>query len=63
MLKFRTQKLSRKRDTSRIQPSLEGLEHRVVPSTFKVNTMLDTVAVNLHNGKDAYGLDVSGAYQ
>ena len=54
-VQIRTQKVSRKRSTPRIQPSLEGLEHRVVLSTFKVNTMLDTVAVNLHNGKDATG--------
>ena len=55
MFKFRTQKVSRKRNAPRMQPRLEGLEHRVVLSTFKVNTMLDTVAVNLHNGKDATG--------
>lgn len=34
---------------------LEPLEHRVVLSTFKVNTTLDTVAVNLKTGKDASG--------
>ena len=55
MFSFRTQKVSRKRSAPRMQPRLEGLEHRVVLSTFKVNTMLDTVAVNLHNGKDATG--------
>ena len=38
-----------------MQPRLEGLEHRVVLSTFNVNTILDTVAVNLHNGKDSSG--------
>ena len=43
----------RKARTSR--PWLEGLEHRVVLSTFRVNTTLDTVAVNLKNGKDASG--------
>ena len=31
------------------------LEDRVVLSTFRVNTTLDTVAVNLKNGKDATG--------
>ena len=36
-------------------PWLEGLEHRVVLSTFHINTTLDTVAVNLQNGKDASG--------
>ena len=44
-----------KRTTARIQPTIEGLEGRVVLSTFKVNTTLDTVAVNLNNGKDANG--------
>jgi hypothetical protein len=34
---------------------LEFLESRVTPATFKVNTLLDTVAVNLNNGKDANG--------
>ena len=34
---------------------LEGLEDRVVLSTFRVNTTLDTVAVNLKTGKDASG--------
>ena len=38
-----------------MQPRLEGLEDRVVLSTFQVNTTLDTVAVNLKNGKDATG--------
>ena len=37
------------------RPWLEGLEDRVVLSTFKVNTTLDTVAVNLKTGKDASG--------
>src|SRR5262249_26736195 len=32
-----------------------GLEERVVLSTFKVNTTLDTVAVDLKKGKDASG--------
>ena len=35
------------------RPLVEGLEHRLVLSTFKVNTLLDTVAVNLNTGKDA----------
>ena len=38
-----------------MQPGLEMLEHRVVLSTFRVNTTLDTVAVNLKTGKDATG--------
>lgn len=49
------QVVRQKRNTPRMQPVLEGLEHRVVLSTFKVNTVLDTVAVNLHNGKDSTG--------
>ena len=36
-------------------PRLEHLESRVVMLTFKVNTTLDTVAVNLRTGKDATG--------
>ena len=36
-------------------PRLENLEPRVVLSTFRVNTTLDTVAVNLKTGKDAAG--------
>jgi hypothetical protein len=34
---------------------IEDLESRLVPSTFRVNTALDTVAVDLKNGKDASG--------
>ncbi len=41
--------------TTAIRPGLENLESRIVPSTFKVNTTLDTVAVNLRTGKDASG--------
>ena len=41
--------------TTRTNPSLEALEHRLQLSTFRVNTVLDTVAVNLHNGKDSSG--------
>ena len=36
-------------------PRLETLESRIVMSTFRVNTTLDTVAVNLRTGKDASG--------
>ena len=39
----------------RLRPQGEELETRVVLSTFLVNTMLDTDAVNLHSGKDASG--------
>ncbi len=38
-----------------LRPGLEGLEDRVTPTTFRVNTVLDTVAVNLKTGKDASG--------
>jgi hypothetical protein len=31
-----------KRRTTRSRPSLERLEHRVTPSTFHLNTLLDT---------------------
>ena len=34
---------------------LELLESRVTPSTFHVNTLLDTVAVNMKTGQDAAG--------
>jgi hypothetical protein len=38
-----------------MRPTLEGLESRVVLSTFTVNTTADTVAVSLKTGKDASG--------
>ncbi len=44
-----------KRNATGMRPWLEGLEGRTVLSTFKVNTLLDTVAVNLQTGKDASG--------
>src|SRR3954469_18623259 len=44
-----------KRPATRFQPGLRKLEGRVLLSTFRVNTTLDTVAVNLKNGKDAAG--------
>src|SRR5580700_7327053 len=44
-----------KRRNTGVQPRLEGLEARLVLSTFKVNTTLDTVAVSLKTGKDASG--------
>src|SRR5262245_51548314 len=44
-----------RRRTVRSHPHLETLESRVVLSTFRVNTTLDTVAVNLRTGKDATG--------
>src|SRR5271170_301522 len=44
-----------KRSATNRRPWLEGLEARVVLSTFKVNTTLDTVAVSLKTGKDASG--------
>ncbi len=36
-------------------PFGEGLEQRLVLSTFQVNSLLDTVAVNLKSGKDSSG--------
>ncbi len=44
-----------KRTPRAARPILEGLDDRVLLSTFKVNTTLDTVAVNLKTGKDATG--------
>jgi hypothetical protein len=40
---------------ARLRPGLEPLEARRVPATFAVNTLLDTVAVNLQDGMDAAG--------
>jgi hypothetical protein len=44
-----------KRRTTSSRPSLERLEHRVTPSTFHVNTLLDTDAVSLKTAKDSSG--------
>jgi len=44
-----------KRQVRAFRPLLAGLEHRLVLSTFRVNTTLDTVAVNLKNGQDTTG--------
>ena len=43
------------RGAARFRPLGEALETRRLLSTFKVNTLLDTVAVNLKTGKDASG--------
>ena len=43
------------RRKTNIRPRIDELEPRVVLSTFKVNTTLDTVAVSLKTGKDASG--------
>src|SRR5262249_5989699 len=40
---------------TRSRPRLEQLESRIVMSTFRVNTLLDTIAVDLRTGKDASG--------
>ncbi len=53
MMSFR--KRNDKARVRRLRPRLEGLEDRVTPSTFHVNTVLDTVAVNLNTGTDASG--------
>src|SRR5262249_38991937 len=52
---FNKRRARGERSTTRLRPRLEGLEGRVVLSTFRVNTTLDTVAVNLKTGKDASG--------
>ena len=46
---------SARRKTTRTCPGLEALEQRLQLSTFKVNTTLDTLAVNLKTGKDSSG--------
>jgi hypothetical protein len=43
------------RATRQTSPWIGGLEDRTLLSTFKVNTTLDTVAMNLQTGKDATG--------
>ena len=45
---------NRRRSTA-AHPALENLESRVVLSTFRVNTVVDSVAVSLKTGKDASG--------
>ena len=45
---------SKQRTNSR-EPALEALEARLVLSTFRVNSTLDTVAVSVKTGKDAAG--------
>jgi fibronectin-binding autotransporter adhesin len=52
IMKLRSRRIFRK---TRLRPGLEGLETRLALSTFKVNTLLDTVAVDLRSGKDAAG--------
>ena len=44
-----------RRRRTRVHPILEVLERRQVLSTFHVNTLLDTLAVNLQTGGDASG--------
>ena len=44
-----------KHRSTRRRPILESLEGRIQLSTFRVNTTLDTVAVNFKNGKDSAG--------
>jgi hypothetical protein len=56
MSRFNTQRQNEaKRKQNRSRPGVESLEHRVTPTTFHVNSLLDTVAVNLKTGKDASG--------
>ena len=52
---FNHRRAHRGRSTARLSPRPERLEDRVVLSTFRVNTTLDTVAVNFQKGKDATG--------
>ena len=46
---------NRKRHAPRTRPRIERLEERLAPATFRVNTLLDTMAVNLRNGRDSTG--------
>src|SRR5215469_6250819 len=55
MFGYAARKKCGKRQVTRYQPGLQRLEDRVVLSTFRVNTTLDTVAVDLKRGKDAAG--------
>ena len=55
MFGFPVRRLKATRKTTGLRPRLEGLEVRLVLSTFNVNSTLDTVAVNLQNGKDSTG--------
>ena len=52
IMKLRSRGVFRK---TRWRPGLEGLETRLALFTFKVNTLLDTVAVDLKTGKDSTG--------
>ena len=54
-LDFVTRIRNGKHKSTRRRPILESLEERIQLSTFRVNTTLDTVAVNLKNGKDSTG--------
>ena len=53
MVRASNRRVRRGQRTNTRRPMLEGLETRVVLWTFRVNTTLDTVAVNLKTGKDA----------
>ena len=55
MLNRRSRKARNSRTTHRVRPRIDGLEDRFLLATFKVNTTLDTVAVNLKTGQDATG--------
>src|SRR5262249_6754968 len=52
---FGTRSQDRRARRNRLRPRAEALESRLVLSTFTVNTVLDTPAVNLSTGKDASG--------
>ncbi len=55
MFNFSKRRAPSKRSTTRMRPRLEALEGRVALSTFHVDTLADTVAVNLKTGQDANG--------
>ncbi len=55
MIAFPMRRTTGRRLRARVRPGIEALEGRVVLSTFNVNTLSDTIAVNLKTGKDASG--------
>src|SRR5258705_6136793 len=55
MFSYTARQKTGKRQGTQFQPRLQKLEDRVLLSTFRVNTTLDTVAVDLNKGKDATG--------
>ena len=55
MLRLRAFSQNRVRNAACCRPRLELLENRLTPAVFHVNTLLDTAALSLQNGKDSAG--------